>query len=439
MRGTADKIRRTAAYGKWLKERLEELKLSQAELAEQVKKSQKTISRYVNGETYPDAETEKKIEEVLQKYEAYKPIPSEKFSKIMQKYMTQFRQMITQRELAAWIGKSQEEISRYMSGMTDCSYQLQRSILSAIYEMSGNFGMEDCADEEYRMARAELWGLMCELNWTSCEDLFPPYAFAKYLMTLPIPILDVVLENMEAFLDNYQLQDEWEFSVPIDCEKSHFDSVYENSNYLFDRIQQIIEYSKGMSSMAREEIRYKLNSVYDFSRSCESHPPRFFYIALKYYAVCAKMENVEYTLSDMNSMREYQEGLYWNSQNPTDPKIREDYEKRIVNRLYGRFATLREYINEPIPTDSMDEETLATFHRAAEPQLFFGREDLAIREVSYKLDMDLREWQLWLNCLIYCFDDGEDGNKSTDIDDIFETMKATWEFHKEHSWGEIIY
>ena len=151
------------------------------------------------------------------------------------------------------------------------------------------------------------------------------------------------------------------------------------------------------------------------------------------------MEDVEYTLSDMNSMREYQEGLYWNSQNPTDPKIREDYEKRIVNRLYGRFATLREYINEPIPTDSMDEETLATFHRAAEPQLFFGREDLAIREVSYKLDMDLREWQLWLNCLIYCFDDGKDGNKSTDIDDIFETMKATWEFHKEHSWGEIIY
>ena len=33
MRGTADKIRRTAAYGEWLKERLEELKLSQAELA----------------------------------------------------------------------------------------------------------------------------------------------------------------------------------------------------------------------------------------------------------------------------------------------------------------------------------------------------------------------------------------------------------------------
>lgn len=38
MRGTADKIRRTAAYGEWLKERLEELKLSQAELAGQVKK-----------------------------------------------------------------------------------------------------------------------------------------------------------------------------------------------------------------------------------------------------------------------------------------------------------------------------------------------------------------------------------------------------------------
>lgn len=37
-------------------------------------------------------------------------------------------------------------------------------------------------------------------------------------MTLPIPILDVVLENMEAFLDNYKLQDEWEFSVPIDYE-----------------------------------------------------------------------------------------------------------------------------------------------------------------------------------------------------------------------------
>lgn len=92
-------------YGKKLSARLEALCISQEKLAEAIGKSQKTVSRYLNGEnqSLPPAKVQEKIERYLHGQEHFicEHLSPERFAAVMRETMETYG--ISQAELSEWI------------------------------------------------------------------------------------------------------------------------------------------------------------------------------------------------------------------------------------------------------------------------------------------------------------------------------------------------
>lgn len=104
------------SYSEYLFRKLKELHVTQEELAQVIDRKQKTVSRYVNGETLPDPAMREKIEAYLDSksvYNGYRHMPANHFAKLLSSLLAEFKGEITQAQLAERIGKHQKNISLY--------------------------------------------------------------------------------------------------------------------------------------------------------------------------------------------------------------------------------------------------------------------------------------------------------------------------------------
>lgn len=204
---TAEKI----SYSKKLSEMMDELHISQSKLGKAIGKSQKTVSRYVLGETLPDEETQIAIAEFIQGesvYDDFQHIPSESFAKLLEALLQEFRGEITQAQLAQRIGRYQKDISFYTYNAVKPDTKTQRDIIKVFYELckagheisSRHFGT--AVHLEYLLYGED--GNMTYLLDTAdlkYGDKAGCGGFIRYMLSLPVKLLDFIINHFEAFYD----------------------------------------------------------------------------------------------------------------------------------------------------------------------------------------------------------------------------------------------
>lgn len=154
-------------YAENLKAAVEELAVTQAQLAEAIGKDQKTAGRYILGETYPDDSIVKGIAEYLLSRSVDKNffvhIPSEKFEMIFSEIYDFLQDNgVREAEFAKMIGISQKTLNnyhnhRFKTGETlKLSTEMQHKIIDAFDEIDGRFfAFHPDDDDEIQAATRE--------------------------------------------------------------------------------------------------------------------------------------------------------------------------------------------------------------------------------------------------------------------------------------------
>lgn len=172
-------------YGKWLESKLSELSISQAQLAQAVGKSQKTISRYIKGEntSLPDAETRKKIQEYLEslsEYRGRKAMSPHDFGLHIRRMLHSSK--ITQSELAKMIGTDQRTVSGYINGTIKTNVKEQFNILQGIASIRmQRHNQEDAARAYSEKLKEDIEELCISLEELSKRLSSPPETVEQYL------------------------------------------------------------------------------------------------------------------------------------------------------------------------------------------------------------------------------------------------------------------
>lgn len=202
------------SYSEYLFRKLKELHITQEELAQVIDRKQKTVSRYVNGETLPDPAMREKIEAYLDSksvYQGYRHMPANHFAKLLSSLLAEFKGEITQAQLAERIGKHQKNISLYtcMDGEKP-DPQTQQAILQVFYELSlsksgkyisgPHFGTAVRLDYLLHGDNGKFAELNLDEEITYGEESHNE--LVDYLLTLPKDLLDFVLEHFSLFYDD---------------------------------------------------------------------------------------------------------------------------------------------------------------------------------------------------------------------------------------------
>lgn len=210
-----------------LAETIKELVISKSELAKLIEVSDKTVSRYFAEQSKIKNENKKKIQELIEtrsKYGEYKHKPTEIFAKLFQRLLDEFKEEITQEELAKLAGFSgQSQISKISSGEKQLSTEDQYNILSIFLSLCTNqnahnimiFDAENIFSKHYNTAR-ELYGTLYG-NINSFEDFeeyeknneYSNYAIKltliNYFTTLPYEAQEIIINAPDAFFDSLQI------------------------------------------------------------------------------------------------------------------------------------------------------------------------------------------------------------------------------------------
>lgn len=172
-------------YGKWLESKLSELSISQAQLAQAVGKSQKTISRYINGEntSLPDDKTRKKIEEYFEsfsKYMGWKVMSPRNFGIRIQQRLHSSK--ITQAELAKMIGTDQRTVSGYINGTIKTNVKEQFYIMSGISRIKMHrYDQKDAARAYSEKLKEDIEELCISVEELAKRLQRPPETVEQYL------------------------------------------------------------------------------------------------------------------------------------------------------------------------------------------------------------------------------------------------------------------
>lgn len=208
MKNTEDKIQKTMEYAKWLSEQLDELCISQSELASAVGRVQTTISHYVRGINMPDEATRSAIDAFIEErsvYDGFRHIPSKEFSDILLYLLDEFN--ISQMELAKKIGKYQKNISEYISKKEKADTGTQYDILLhfLVWYLPHNtlstvhFGTH--IQLEYL-----LYGSNKELAAKyQFGEKYAPTKCVEFILSLPTGLQKLILNNASAFVDSNSL------------------------------------------------------------------------------------------------------------------------------------------------------------------------------------------------------------------------------------------
>lgn len=207
MKNTEEKLKKIEEYSKWLAEQLDELCISQSELASAVGKSQKTISRYVNGENMPDEAARATIDSYIEEctvFQGFQHIPSKEFSDILLHLLEEFD--VSQAKLAKEIGKHQKNISNYICGVEKPDTKTQREILL--------FFLVNCLSRNITTVH---FGTQVQIEyllfgnfkeWAEKYQFGDKYVTSKciaFLMTLPTDEQRFIYNNISAFVDSASL------------------------------------------------------------------------------------------------------------------------------------------------------------------------------------------------------------------------------------------
>lgn len=198
-------------YFRYLSKMLDELCISQPQLAKAIGRSQKTVSRYTLGESMPDQTTREAIEKFLTEksvYYGFCHIPSEDFAKLLGTLLEEFKGTITQEQLAQKIGKYQKDISRYLYHLAKPDTKTQYDILNVFYSLCGMNGLFVSAHIGTGLYLQSLLEEYCFTPFLGEEapelgEKGVPGDFVQYCMNLPHRIQQLILDQFYAFFDNY--------------------------------------------------------------------------------------------------------------------------------------------------------------------------------------------------------------------------------------------
>lgn len=166
-----------------LKAAVSELAVTQAELARAVGKDQKTVGRYISGETYPEG-CVAQIAEYLASRSVdndFVHIPSEKFEKLFSDIYDFLQDNgIPETEFAEMIGISQKTLNNYKNYHLNnkktlrLSTETQHKIVDAFERLGMNLFLLCPEDDE---ARADIRGRYNNIRWELSDDIHKdPYA-----------------------------------------------------------------------------------------------------------------------------------------------------------------------------------------------------------------------------------------------------------------------
>ncbi len=210
IRGYGQKL----SYGEALQKRLEQLHISQEELAKAVGVTPRTISRYVQEDTRPCKETRQAIAAFIadkSTFGAYEFMVPEKFVPLLNSLLKEFKGEVTQRTLASAIGIHQKNISHYtcLSDTDKPNTQTQYAILNYFRNQcyqngllnGGHFSTAVYLEQLIlgeRGGNACFWEQFHEIHGVT-EERGPFYAYA---LSLPQKLRDLILEHFVLFYDD---------------------------------------------------------------------------------------------------------------------------------------------------------------------------------------------------------------------------------------------
>lgn len=348
-------------YSQYLSYMLDELCISQPKLGEAVGRSQKTISRYVRGESMPDEKTMEAIEKYIQKqsvYYGFHHIPSEEFAQLLGSLLDEFKGRITQGQLAQKIGKYQKDISRYLYCAAKPDTEIQYHILNVFFELcqaknglligtyaeTGSYLRDllerDSFQDLFAYPANDLPNPASAGDWGD-EELIDekgaPEDFVKYCKTLPFELQQLIVENFEAFCDNY--------GYVVEEETTAFD---------FRELADTMDLFRQLSPIEQKIALIELEKD-PFVRFPKNERERIFFRQITAYRKVI-------------------------SENPAGMRTKKDMTANPRQR----------------------EQMLLSFERYYADLYWFGAESM-MEELEYKLRMTQYEWYLWMLLLIYCF------------------------------------
>lgn len=249
---TQEDLNRIKKFAHWLHQSMEELNISQDELAKNIGKSQKTISRYLQGNMakLPDSQTVKAIKDFFEQksiYKGFRHIPSEQFAFILDNLLKEFN--ISQQKLAEAIGKHQKDISGYIWQNTKADTETQLKILNYFYDLSLNGGeysslhFGTAVNLDYIINGEESFG---EYFVTNYDINFGEKAQirdgAKFLLEFNLVLSRLILDNLPAFYDEVNL----------------YHPLYDKKVFLFEEIYYALELFRQLCEKDKKKIQHML-------------------------------------------------------------------------------------------------------------------------------------------------------------------------------------
>lgn len=284
MKNTEEKLKKIEKYSKWLAEQLDELRITQSELADAVGRTQKTVSRYVHGETLPDEATRTAINAFIEEcsvYDGFRHIPSKEFSDILLHLLEEFK--VSQVELAKEIGKYQKNISDYIckadtkAGKADTKTQKEILLHFLVCYLPHNtissvhFGTQVQLND---LLTGHINDWNKDIRFGESIDISPSI---EYLLSLPTEIQKLIIDNIYAFSDNsildYFYGDDFFEDDSIYCEDYFL--LYKSCVDLFSRL----------SDQNKDEIKSELENDAFVRYPEDEKEQRFFKLIAAYYNV----------------------------------------------------------------------------------------------------------------------------------------------------------
>lgn len=392
-------------YSEYLKNRLKELGITHAELADALERSPRTVSGYINNVGLePSDKIKEKIERILDEKSRlgnFTHIPPAEFAKMVEEYLAHFKKEINQEEFAAMVGMSgQSQISKITSREKNLTVREQYSILNAFLELcqktsdsiDNNVHYDD--REVYNKIHHLLYGWsknpISEANEDAAKSGKILDGIIKKLIEYPVKIQDIMLENHLAFFDSPQV-------------------LYNDDHRFLEAEGYISIFRKDFSPAERAWFMYRLeelvhkNKVFSYHDGIDNW--RLF-------------ETVTHYRSMIKSAKE---------RRIADPVL--DPPSYLGEPLPNRFIKDRsaEYLN--LDRKNVDDKLqIRKFEKVFNQLLdcewdipFCDMESIILREIDFRLTMSPMEWYVWMLIAGYAFA----YETTTAIDSFILKLKVT--------------
>lgn len=336
-------------YSQYLSNMLDELCISQPQLAKAIGRSQKTVSRYALGESMPDETTKETIEKFLREqsvYNGFRHIPSEEFAKLLGTLLEEFKGSITQEQLAQKIGKYQKDISRYLYHLIKPDTKTQHDILRVFYRlcrMNGIFVSAHVGTGFYLHSLLEEYCFTTSFGEEKAPELGEqgtPGDFVQYCMHLPHRLQQLILDQFYAFFDNYG-----------------YEVCMHKNPFFFRELAAISDLFRQLSPLSRKTALAELE---------------------KDAFVGYPQNDAEYIF--FRQITAYRQVIM------ADP----------LSIMAGSIDS------ETQQTDLKEKETMIMSFESYISLCYWKEKDM-IKELEYKLRMSRQEWYLWMLLLTYRF------------------------------------